>query len=134
MGSKTDTWCGSCAKCLFTYIVLSPFVSQDNLETIFGKNLFKDVNLWPLLRQLAGMTESKPFECIGTVDEVNSALCMTIELISETDLPELLQLYRDSEMYSRYSDYDTVSLLHSFNENHFLPIEFETLLRSKLNA
>jgi hypothetical protein len=134
VGSKTDTWCGSCAKCLFTYIVLSPFVSQDNLETIFGKNLFKDVNLWPLLRQLAGMTESKPFECIGTVDEVNSALCMTIELISETGLPELLQLYRDSEMYSRYSDYDTVSLLHSFNENHFLPIEFETLLRSKLNA
>ena len=57
VGSKTNTWCGNCAKCLFTYLILSPFIPQDKLESIFGKNLFRDVNLWPLLRQLTGMTE-----------------------------------------------------------------------------
>jgi hypothetical protein len=134
VGSKTDTWCGSCAKCLFTYIILSPFVPQEKLESVFGKNLLKDVDLWPLLRQLSGMTGSKPFDCIGTIDEVNAALQMTMNTIPETGLPELLKLYKDSEMYSRYRNFDTGALLHSFNENNFLPKEFETLLRSKIYA
>jgi hypothetical protein len=134
VGSKTNTWCGICAKCLFTYLILSPFISQDKVESIFGKNLFRDVDLWPLLRQLTGMTESKPFDCIGTMDEVNGALQMTLAMIPENSLPPLLQLYRDSEMYSRYRNFDPGALLYSFNENNFLPEEFTTILRSKIHA
>ena len=134
VGSKTDTWCGNCAKCLFTYIILSPFLSQDKLEAVFGKNLLKDVNLWPLLRQLSGMTESKPFDCIGTMDEVNAALILTMNMMNKEELPELLQLYKDSEIYSRYRDFDAGALLKSFNDKHFLPEEFAVLLRSKIHA
>jgi hypothetical protein len=134
VGSKTDTWCGSCAKCLFTYIILSPFVPQEKLESVFGKNLFKDVDLWPLLCQLSGMAGSKPFDCIGTMDEVNAALQMTIDKIPETGLPELLKLYKDSEIYSRYKNFNAGALLQSFNKDHFLPEEYETLLRSKIYA
>jgi hypothetical protein len=134
VGSKTDIWCGKCAKCLFTYLILSPFVSQEKLETVFGKNLLKDVDLWPLLRQLSGMTASKPFECIGTIEEVNVALQMTIATISESELPELLKLYKDSEMFERYRGFDPGNLLHSFNETNFLPEEFAKLLRSKIHA
>jgi len=134
VGSKTDTWCGNCAKCLFTYIILSPFISQEVLETVFGKNLLKDVTLWPMLRQLTGMTESKPFECIGTLEEVNAALQMTLKNNSGSEWPELLHLYKDSEMYPRYKDYNTGSLLKTFNENNFLPKEFETLLRSEIHV
>ena len=134
VGSRTDTWCGSCAKCLFTYIILSPFLPQEKLESVFGKNLLKDPDLWPLLRQLSGMTSSKPFDCIGTVDEVNAALQMTISRLPETGLPELLKLYKDSEMYSQYRNFNADTLLQTFNENNFLPKEFETLLRSKIYA
>jgi len=134
VGSKTDTWCGCCAKCLFTYIILSPFVPHEKLESVFGKNLLKDVELWPLLQQLSGMTGSKPFDCIGTVDEVNAALQMTINTISETGLPELLKLYMGSEIYLRYKNFDAGALLNSFNENHFLPGDYEALLRSKIHA
>ncbi len=134
VGSKTDSWCGNCAKCLFTYVILSPFIPQEKLQSIFGKNVLKDVDLWPLLRQLSGMTDSKPFECIGTADEVNAALHMTIERIPETGLPELLKLYKDSEMYLKFRNFDTGTLLHSFNEIHFLPKAYEDLLRSKIHA
>lgn len=134
VGSKTDTWCGTCAKCLFTYIILSPFVSQEKLESVFGKNLLQDAELWPVLRQLAGMTTTKPFDCIGTLDEVNAALQMTLAKIPETQLPELLRLYKESEKYSGYKNFNAESLLHSFNEIHFLPPEFETVLRSKINV
>jgi hypothetical protein len=132
VGSKTDIWCGNCAKCLFTYIILSPFVPQEKLETVFGKNLLQDVDLWPLLRQLSGMTVTKPFDCIGTIDEVNAALQMTLGTIPESDLPVLLKLYKDSELYLRYKDFDTHALLYFFNENHYLPQEYEALLRSKI--
>ena len=121
VGSKTDTWCGSCAKCLFTFIILSPFIPRDRLVSIFGKDLLNDTDLWPLLRQLTGMTESKPFDCIGTMDEVNAALQLTIKVMPGSGLPALLKLYKDSEMYSRYSDFDPGALLHTFNNNHFLP-------------
>jgi hypothetical protein len=94
----------------------------------------KDADLWPLLRQLSGMTRSKPFDCIGTVDEVNAALQMTMNTIPETGLPDLLKLYKDSEMYSRYRNFNANTLLHAFNENNFLPKKFETLLRSKIYA
>jgi hypothetical protein len=134
VGSKTDTWCGKCAKCLFTYIILSPFIPQDKLKLIFGKDLLNDADLWPLFRQLTGMTESKPFDCVGTMDEVNAALQMTIKMIPETGLPELLKLYKDSEMYPRYKDFDAGALLHTFNVKHFLPEKFATLLRSKIDA
>ncbi len=134
VGSKTNIWCGSCAKCLFTYLILSPFVPQEKLESVFGKNLLNDVDLWPLLRQLCGMTGTKPFDCIGTVDEVNAALQMTMNTIPETGWPELLKLYKDSELLSRYRNFDADTLLHSFNKNHFLPEKYEALLRSKIHA
>jgi len=134
VGSKTDIWCGNCAKCLFTYIILSPFVAQEKLESIFGKNLLKDINLWPILQQLSGMTDSKPFDCIGTIDEVNVSLQMILKIIPEAGLPELLQRYKESEFYFKYRDYDFGDLLGGFNANHFLPKEFEKKLRLEFNV
>jgi hypothetical protein len=134
VGSKTNTWCGDCGKCLFTYLILSPFIPHDKLESIFGKNLFRDIDLWPVLRQLTGMTDSKPFDCIGTVDEVNVALQLALAMIPENRVPPLLQLYKDSEFYSRYKNFNAGALLYSFDENNFLPEEFASILRSKIHA
>ena len=39
-GSKSDIWCGKCPKCLFVFIIMSPFLSVNDLEDIFGYNLF----------------------------------------------------------------------------------------------
>ncbi|MBD5390111.1 hypothetical protein HDR64_03270 [bacterium] len=74
VGSKRDIWCGHCAKCLFAYIIFSPFLPQADLVRIFGRNLLADAAMLPLLRELDGETPVKPFECVGTVAEVNWAL------------------------------------------------------------
>jgi len=76
-GSKQDIWCGKCAKCLFAYIILSPFIEPSRLNAIFGSCLLDDPEMRPFFNELRGLTESKPFECVGTVDEVNSALNIT---------------------------------------------------------
>jgi UDP-N-acetyl-alpha-D-muramoyl-L-alanyl-L-glutamate epimerase len=132
VGSKTDTWCGKCPKCLFTYIILSPFIDPVQLETVFGKNLLNDLSLLPVLNELTGNSQSKPFDCIGTIDEVNAVLVNLIKKLPEKELPALLSEYRTSEAYMRYQQFDYQSLLGAFNPEHFLPVEYENILRSNL--
>ena len=78
VGSKRDIWCCHCAKCLFAYIILSPFIPPQRLNAIFGANLLDDLSLQLEFNQLVGMEATKPFECVGTVSEVRSALSMTL--------------------------------------------------------
>ena len=92
-GSKQDVWCGRCAKCLFAYIILSPFIPPQRLNTIFGKAMLDDIELRPFFEQLTGLAETKPFECVGTISEVHSALAMTIRRWYPTQRPALLTDY-----------------------------------------
>ncbi len=95
-GSKQDIWCGKCAKCLFAYIILSPFIEPRKLNAIFGKDLLNDPSLEPFFQQLIGHADTKPFECVGTVSEVNSALSMAISRWYADQRPLLLQSYQAS--------------------------------------
>lgn len=77
-GSKQNIWCGKCPKCLFAFIILSPFVSKEELIAIFSKNLFEDKDLEEYFLQLCGERQTKPFECVGTVSEVKAALALCL--------------------------------------------------------
>lgn len=92
-GSKEDVWCGRCAKCLFAYIILSPFIPPQRLNAIFGKAMLDDDGLRPFFEQLTGHAATKPFECVGTISEVHSALAMTITRWYPTGRPALLSDY-----------------------------------------
>ena len=92
VGSKQDIWCGHCAKCLFAYIILSPFIEPARLNEIFGKSMLDDKSLEHEFRQLLGEAETKPFECVGTVDEVRQALGMAVRRWYKAERPALLKL------------------------------------------
>ena len=77
-GSKQNIWCGKCPKCLFAFIILSPFLSKEELIEIFSKNLFEDKDLEEYFLQLCGERQTKPFECVGTVSEVKAALALCL--------------------------------------------------------
>ncbi len=93
VGSKQDIWCGHCAKCLFAYIILSPFIEPARLNAIFGKSMLDDLTLRLEFDQLTGHAETKPFECVGTVSEVNTALSMAIDRWYTAERPALLKDY-----------------------------------------
>lgn len=114
VGSKTDSWCGRCPKCLFTYIIMSPFIPQDELTDIFGKNLLEDSDLIPILKQLNGEVEVKPFECVGTVEEVNA--CMDYCLKANDERQRSLD-----------------DLLSQYDEMNNLPKHFEAILKDNLS-
>lgn len=73
-GAKEGIWCGNCPKCLFVYIIFTPFLSEDELVRIFGEKLLDKESLDKDFRELTGIDENKPFECVGTRSEVLVAL------------------------------------------------------------
>lgn len=134
VGSKKGVWCCRCPKCLFTFIVLSPFLDEEQLINIFGVNVLNDFTLTDIFKQLIGQAETKPFECIGTIDEVNVALCMIIKKYDgkETYLPTLLKYYIETPMYSNYKQRNGLFLLEQFNHKHFLPEKHKNILTRAL--
>jgi hypothetical protein len=129
VGSKADVWCGHCPKCLFAYIILSPFIERKIMISIFGKDLLDDGNMKYFFEQLCGIETLKPFECVGTLDEVNVAINMLIKKMSENELPLLLRYYKTTTKYHFYQQMHNNSPLSHFNDEHFLEAEFENILK-----
>lgn len=69
VGSKTVPWewCGDCPKCLFVYIILSPFLYKEKLVEMFNQDLFEKENLLKTFIELCGYGETKPFECVRNI-------------------------------------------------------------------
>ncbi len=93
-GKKENVWCGECAKCLFVYIILSPTMSEKQLKEIFGSNLLDKKELEKDFKELIGLTDKKPFECVGTVSEVKYSLKKTYDKYLEK-APYLLEKYKE---------------------------------------
>jgi hypothetical protein len=74
--SVTKLWCGHCPKCAFIFSLLSAYLPKDEVVKIFGKNLYADEQLIPLYKELLGIKDFKPFECVGTPEEVSLAFSM----------------------------------------------------------
>ncbi len=127
VGSKTGSWCGRCPKCLFTYIILSPFIPQQQMQDIFGKALAEDESLLPVFEELTGKTAVKPFECVGTPDEVQAALAAIRKQREGDELPALLKHFHPAVPEDTFD-----KLLADFEKNHLLPESFERILKSAL--
>lgn len=97
-GSKTDTWCKHCPKCLYTYVILLPFLGEDVLSEIFYPDFLFDLSLMRDFEKLCGILPEKPFECVGERDEVRAALDFVIKRFDKgtENLPSLLKKYRNS--------------------------------------
>lgn len=95
-------WDGSCPKCAFVFLALTPFVPREQLEALFdGKNLLTTAALEPTYRQLLGIAGDKPLECVGEVKESRAAM-----RLSTRWYPELAKRYQ----FTLPENYDYTSL------------------------
>ena len=131
-GSKQNIWCCNCAKCLFTFIILSPFIDGDTLEKMYGENLLDKESLLDYLQELCGMKPTKPFECVGTIDEVNLSLSHTAGLYEGRALPALLKYYVQTPQYAQYKQLSLNMALQQWSDEHFLSKEGEKVLKTWL--
>ncbi len=132
VGSKQDIWCGHCPKCLFVYIILSPYLSVEELDAIFGKRLFEDETLMEDFDKLCGILPEKPFECVGSRDEVNASVTEAISKYAarQMPLPVLLKHYQDEAVvpaipFAKY--------IKQYSTEHALNEYFENIIKEALN-
>lgn len=99
LGSRggQNIWCGECPKCLFVYVLLSPWIEPERLNEMIGRNMWDAADLVQIFDELTGYLPDKPFECVGTPEETRLAtvLCL-LTYFDQRDvesLPFLLQRF-----------------------------------------
>ena len=134
-GQKEGRWCGECPKCLFVYIMLSPFVPQAELEKIWGQNLLAKESLKPILDELAGVVELKSLECVGTREETLLALALTLEKLKGQNVPPLLLYAQQKILATNYAQLITQAntFLHQLQTPNFVPPHFLQLLAATVH-
>lgn len=68
-----DGWCLECPKCRFVFLALATAMGRKEVVALFGADLLDDEAQVEGFFDLVDATR-KPFECVGTVDEVTQAL------------------------------------------------------------
>ncbi|MBQ8541244.1 MAG: hypothetical protein IJ435_07195 [Clostridia bacterium] len=130
-GSHTNIWCAGCSKCLFVYLILSPFLTFEELSAIFGRNMGDDESLIPIFNQLIGHeTDEKPFECVGSRDEVNFAVCEAIK--KNEKLPALFEYYKTTPLYKEYSERAN-PYPKFYDKENLLPAGYRDIVERELN-
>ena len=132
VGSKEKEWkwCCNCAKCLFAFTILSPYLYKDSLVSIFGEDLFEREDLLKTFIELTGDGDIKPFDCVGTFEEVNFAISKTINNIEKQNaqLPFLLKYFSDN--YALVNTNNDITL--RYNDENNLTEEQNALLRKEV--
>ncbi len=95
VGSKTNTWCGNCPKCLFTHIMLSAYKGTDYADQIIGMPMLNREENTAYFDELCGFSAIKPFECVGTLNDVQTAMKRIIQLTPEYNMPLLAKRFID---------------------------------------
>ena len=135
VGSKEDIWCGHCPKCLFVWLILSPFLSQKRLTEIFGRNLVDDKEMEKYFSQLIGLEKEKPFECVGSRDEINASITLTIRdfdfgFNKGDTLPYLFERYKEQGLYE--ANLSTCEQFIDFCDDvNLIPEKFAKMLAKK---
>lgn len=137
LGSKVspDIWCADCPKCLFVALILSPFLDAERLPEVFGKDLLNDEKMLRYFVELIGKSEHKPFECVGSIDEVNLAVNLAILRYERcgVTLPLLFEEYKKMGLYSPEATVEKErEYCRLYNEQNLLPESFERILKNEM--
>jgi len=130
-------WCGKCSKCIFVFIMIYSFISKDQAISIFGSNLFEDSSFIQELRFLTGLEGQKPFECVGTKEEVKAGLYLSLEKNKKLNIPQPVLLdYFEKEILPCESNIKnrTENLLKSWNNKNLLLPDFEDILKKEVKS
>ena len=117
---RLDHWCGTCDKCCFIDLVLSPSVARADLEEIFGgteplENPANEVRL----RALLGLgDDARPFECVGDVEECRAAALLAAERTDRAGAGQLRRLRDEVALVSGALPPDATALLTPRGPHH----------------
>ena len=95
--ARLDHWCGQCDKCCFIDLILAPFMSAEAAARgVRGRRRaaaepLDNPELAPKFRALLG-SGTKPFECVGEVNECRAAVVLAARRADRAGTPLLQEL------------------------------------------
>ena len=104
-----DRRCCKCPKCAFVYSIFRPFITDEQVKIIFWKELYQDEWLENLFMELLGISGIKPFECVGTNEEVVLAMYMYYKQINSKKIPIVLKIF-EKDILSQINKSDFIDL------------------------
>ncbi|MFH1671024.1 MAG: hypothetical protein ABIA92_05590 [Patescibacteria group bacterium] len=122
-----ERWCCECPKCAFSFCMYSAFLPHKTLIEIFGKNLFEDTTLKILYRELLGLEGMKPFDCVGTAEEVQAAFILAHKRGDLDSTPVMQMFLKDVLPTIKDPDKVVADALEPGSE-HAIPEEFLTAI------
>jgi hypothetical protein len=94
-GRRGATWCGHCPKCQFVFVLMAPRLGRDEVEAIFGRNLFEDTDSRAEFEDILGVGAHKPFECVGEYYEAAESMLTILDDEAWAGLP-LVEQFRSA--------------------------------------
>lgn len=119
-------WCWECPKCAFVFTMLSPFLWVKKVSEIFWTNLFKEIKLVKTFKDLIWFWDIKPFECVWTKEEVQSAFDYLISHPSKLEWSWNSCVIKEVSKYKLENNFD--KYLNSFDKN-LIPEKFLSLIK-----
>lgn len=131
-GSKTNSWCCECPKCLSTFILLYPFLKEKDILRIFPTNMYEDILLKTLLLSLVEENKVKPFECVGTREEITIALYLSIKEAGDNKLSKLLKFANEVVIDKQKNLDKRAQRIFDHWANNNLQTSFKSVLKNNL--
>ena len=129
-GARENRWCGGCPKCAFVYLILSVFLERQELSRIFGADLLERGEIRQEIRGLVGLTDAKPFECVGTHAESKAAFLR----LSTDNLSAAATVFVESTRQALEGQTASGSIdLRKLSDEHRVPEAFFRILRTAVD-
>jgi hypothetical protein len=113
-------WCGRCDKCCFIDLVLAPYMNRSDLADVFGGDEpLENPDNEQRFRSLVGLgARSKPFECVGDVDECRVAARSAAQREDRAGTVVLRRLDDELAAVRRPTGVDAAALLKPRGAHH----------------
>lgn len=114
-------WGLSSSKSLSSYILLRPWLNDQDMQTIFGANLLDLSQLESMFLSLLGVAGDPPLDCVGTPEELR----LSIELALKNGLQKedyLMRLTQEKGIINEAATDQELKESLRLNENHAIPI------------
>ena len=103
---------------------------EQDFNEYVKENILEKESLKETMEMLSGIQKNKPFECVGSRDEVNTAICETIKRCeaNNEELPLLYKYYKTTKKYEEYinkeNTYDKF-----YNPENNVPEHYKEMLK-----
>ncbi len=125
---RVTRWCGECPKCQFVYLALSTSLEREVAEGIWGADLFMTSPIEGF-RALLGLTEWKPFECVGEHLECRVALRSIYTNSKWANHPVLHQLAAEIEAAGGWPTDQEAQSVYELQPAPLIPADYRSVIQ-----